>query len=113
LFPQSADLLAINAKELRARGKIAESLNATKQAVALDTAMAQGHLMIAQLEIELGRPDRGLGALHAGLVHGDDSSLVAQFALAKGNTLYRAANGTKTSADFAASLRMLAFADSV
>jgi hypothetical protein len=38
---------------------------------------------------------------------------VAAFALSKGNALYRAANGTKTSADFGASLRMLAFADSV
>ena len=113
LFPRSADLLALEARELRARGKIAESLDATKQAVALDTSMAQGHLMIAQLEIELGRPDSALAALRAGLTHGEDSSLVAQFALAKGNTLYRAANGSKTSADFGASLRMLAFADSV
>lgn len=113
LFPESADLLALNAKELRARGKIAESLNATKQAVALDTTMAQGQLMIAQLEIELGRPDSALSALHAGLARGEDSALVAQFALSKGNTLYRAANGTKTSADFGASLRMLEFADSV
>jgi tetratricopeptide (TPR) repeat protein len=113
LFPQSADLLALNAKELRARGKIAESLNATKQALALDTSMAQGQLMIAQLEIELGRPDSALAALHAALVHGEDSALVAAFALSKGNALYRAANGTKTSADFGVSLRMLAFADSV
>ena len=113
LFPQSADLLALNAKELRAKGKIAESLNATKQALALDTSMAQGQLMIAQLEIELGRPDSALVALHAALVHGEDSALVAAFALSKGNALYRAANGTKTSADFGVSLRMLAFADSV
>jgi tetratricopeptide (TPR) repeat protein len=113
LFPQSADLLALNAKELRARGKIAESLNATKQALALDTTMSQGQLMIAQLEIELGHPDSALVALHAALVHGEDSALVGQFALSKGNALYRAANGTKTSADFGASLRMLAFADSV
>jgi tetratricopeptide (TPR) repeat protein len=113
LFPQSADLLALNAKELRARGKIAESLDATRQAVELDTTMKQGHLMIAQLELELGRPDSALAALHAGLTHGEDSSLVATFALSKGNGLYRAANGTKTSADFGASLRMLAFADSV
>src|SRR5262249_6791891 len=110
LFPQSSDLLALNAKELRARGKIAESLEATKQAVALDTAMVQGHLMIAQLELELGRPDSALVALHAGLSRGEDSALVAAFALSKGNALYRAANGTKTSADFSASLRMLAFA---
>jgi predicted Zn-dependent protease len=113
LFPQSADLLALNAKDLRARGKIAESLNATKQAVALDTAMAQGQLMIAQLEIELGRPDSALVALHSALGRGEDSALVAQFALSKGNALYKAANGTNTSADFGAALRMLAFADSV
>jgi hypothetical protein len=75
--------------------------------------MAQGQLMIAQLEIELGRPDSALAALRTGLARGEDSALVAQFALAKGNALYRAANGTKTSADFSASLRMLAFADSV
>ncbi|MGH7620257.1 MAG: hypothetical protein ACREPM_23825, partial [Gemmatimonadaceae bacterium] len=113
LFPQSADLLALSAKELRARGKIAESLNATKQAVALDTTISQGHLMIAQLEIELGRPDSALVALRAGLARGDDSLLVSQFALSKGNTLYRAASGTKTSADFGAALRMIAFADSL
>ena len=113
LFPRNADLLALSAKDLRSRGKIAESLDATKQAVALDTTMAQGRLMIAQLEIELGRPDSALVALRASLQHGEDSSLVAQFALAKGNALYRAANGTKTSADFALSLRMIAFADSI
>lgn len=113
LFPLSADLLAINAKELRARGKIQESLNATKQAVALDSTMAQGQLMVAQLEIELGRPDSAIAALRRSLVGGEDSALVAQFALAKGNTLYRAANGTKTAADFGTALRMLAFADSI
>ena len=39
--------------------------------------------------------------------------MVAQFALSKGNTLYRAANGTHMSADFGLALRFLAFADSV
>ncbi len=113
MFPQNADLLALSAKELRARGKVAESLNATKLAVALDTTIAQGYLMIAQLEIELGRPDSALVALHTGLERGEDTTLIAQFALAKGNALYRAASATKTSADFALSLRVLAFSDSV
>jgi tetratricopeptide (TPR) repeat protein len=113
LFPQSADLLALNAKELRARGKIAESLEATKQAAALDSTMTQAHLMIAQLEVELGQTDSAIAALRTGLARGEDSALVAAFALSKGNALYRAAGGTKTSADFGASLRMLAFADSL
>lgn len=113
LFPKSADLLAMNAKDLRAKGKLAESLEATKQAVALDSTMKQGQLMVAQLELDLGRPDSALVSLHRAVAGGEDSTLVAQFALSKGNTLYRAANGTKTSADFGLALRYLAFADSI
>jgi tetratricopeptide (TPR) repeat protein len=113
LFPKNSDLLTISAKELRTKGKVQESLDATKMAVSLDSTMKQGQLMVAQLEIELGRPDSALAALHRALASGEDTVLVAQFALAKGNTMYRAANGTKTSADFALALRVLAFADSV
>jgi tetratricopeptide (TPR) repeat protein len=113
LFPQSADLAAINAKDLRAKGKLAESLDATKRAVELDSTMAQGRLTVAQLEIELGRPDSALVALRRAVSGGEDSALVAQFALAKGNALYRAANGTKMSADFGLALRFISFSDSV
>jgi tetratricopeptide (TPR) repeat protein len=113
LFPNSAGLEVMNAKELRARGKVAESLDATKHAVELDSTMAQGRLMIAQLEMELGRPDSALATLRRAVAAGEDSSVVAQFALAKGNTLYRAANGTRASADFLLALRFLTFADTV
>ena len=113
LFPKSAELQALNARELRTRGKLAESLEASKMAIALDSTMSQGELMVAQLEIELGRPDSALSALRRGLTRGEDSSIVAQFALAKGNTLYRAANGTRSSTDFGLALRFLAFSDSI
>jgi tetratricopeptide (TPR) repeat protein len=98
---------------LRARGKLAESLDASKRALAIDSTMAQGQLMVAQLEMELGRPDSALATLRRAIATGEDSSLVAQFALSKGNGLYRAANGTKTSADFTLALRFIAFADTV
>jgi len=113
MFPGNADLLALNAKELRARGKIAESLEATKQAAALDSTMSGAQMSIAQLEFELGQPDSAIAALRVGLTRGDDSALVAQFALSKGNALYRTAIGTKTSTDFSIALRMLAFSDTV
>jgi tetratricopeptide (TPR) repeat protein len=113
LFPKSAELQAINARELRTRGKLAESLEASKTAIALDSTMSQGEMMVAQLEIELGRPDSALSAMRRALTRGDDSSMVAQFALSKGNALYRAANATHTSTDFAVALRVLAFSDSL
>ena len=113
LFPTAPVLLALNAKELRAKGKIAESLDATKQALSIDSTMSQGRLMVAQLELELGRPDSALVALHRAAASGEDSSLIAQFALSKGNGMYRAANGTKASNDFNLALRFVSFADSV
>jgi predicted Zn-dependent protease len=113
LFPKNAEMLAQNASVLRGKGKFAESLDATKKAVALDSTMSDGQLAIAQLEVQVGRPDSALVALHRALGSGSDSSLVAQFALAEGNTLYRAASGTKTSHDFGVAFHYLTFADSL
>jgi tetratricopeptide (TPR) repeat protein len=112
-FPRSADLQALNARDLRARGKLNESLEASRVAVALDSSLSQGELMIAQLEIDLGRPDSALVALRRALSRGDDSSLVAQFALAKGNAIYRTASASRLLTDFSVALRFLTFADSV
>ena len=113
LFPRSAELLALNAQLLRARGRVAESLEASKLAVALDSTLIQGEMMIAQAEMELGRPDSALASLRRALARGEDSAVVAQFALSKGNAISRAANGTKSREDFRLAMRFLAFADSV
>lgn len=113
LFPKNAELHAMNAKALKERGKLEESLVSSRQAVALDSSLAQGQLMIAQTELELGRPDSALTAAHRALSAGEQASLVAQFALAKGNGFFRAASTSKRREDFQLAMRFLAFADSV
>lgn len=113
LHPGSAELLALNAKELRARGRVAEALDASRKAVELDSTIAQGRLMVAQAEIDLGRPDSALATLRRAVAAGEDAGAVAQFALSKGNVLFRAANGTKSRADFQLAMRFLALADSL
>ncbi|MEX2153053.1 MAG: hypothetical protein WD825_06910 [Gemmatimonadaceae bacterium] len=113
LHPSSAELLALNAKDLRARGQIAEALDASKKAVELDSTITQGRLLVAQAEMELGRPDSALATLWRALAAGEDRNAIAQFALAKGNTLFRAANGTELRADFQLAMRFLLLADSL
>jgi tetratricopeptide (TPR) repeat protein len=113
LFPHSADLLAMSARDLRARGQLAEALAATREALAVDSTLDRGELMIAQGEIELGRPDSALLALRRALTRGEDTALVAQFALGHGNALLKAANGTKSRDDFQLAMRFLALADTL
>jgi tetratricopeptide (TPR) repeat protein len=113
LFPNHAALLALNAREQRARGQLAEALESSRKAVELDSTIAQGRLLVAQAEMELGRPDSALRTLSRAVAAGEDSGTVANFALSKGNTLLRAANGTEARADFQLAMRFLAFADSL
>jgi tetratricopeptide (TPR) repeat protein len=113
LFPDNAALLALNARELRAKGHLAEALDASKRAVELDSTLTQGRLLVAQAEMELGRPDSALATLGRAVAAGEDRNAVAQFALSKGNTLLRAANGTESRADFQLAMRYLALADSL
>ena len=113
LFPRSAELLAMNARDLRARGQLADALVASRQALAADSTLDRGELMIAQGEMELGRPDSALAALHRAIGRGEDTALVAQFALARGNALLKAANGTKSRDDFHLAMRFLALADTL
>lgn len=112
-FPDNAALLALNAKELRERGQLTEALDASKRAVELDSTLAQGRLLIAQAEMELGRPDSALVTLSRAVAAGEDRNAVAQFALSKGNALLRAANGTEIRADFQLAMRFLALADTL
>jgi len=113
LHPQSAELLALNARELRSRGRVQESLDASKKAVELDSTIAQGRMVVAQTELELGRPDSALVTLQRAVAAGEDTNAVAGFALSKGNAFFRAANATKARADFQLAMRYLAFADSL
>jgi predicted Zn-dependent protease len=113
LFPKNSEMLALSASVLRAKGKLAESLEATKKAVALDSTMSDGQLAIAQLEVQVGQLDSALVSLHRSLHASSDSSLAAQFALKEGNTLYGAAAETKASNDFALAFHYLTFADSL
>jgi hypothetical protein len=112
-FPKSATLLALSAKELRAKGQAEAALEATRLAVGLDSTLPQGLLSLAQAEFDLGRPDRALATLERAVARGEDTTTVAQFALAKGNALYRAANATRQRADFARALGFFALADRV
>ena len=113
LFPESAELLAMNAQVLRSAGRVAESLESFRLAVTIDSTLPQVHLLLAQAALELGQPDSALTWLRRGLTRGEDSTLVAQFALSKGNGILRAASDTGSRGDLRLAMRFLGLADSL
>ena len=112
-FPKNASANALYAQALREQGKLEESLSATQRALAADGALPRGYIQLAQSYLDLNRADSALVSLAGALRNGESPALVAQFALARGNLLYKAAAASKSRDDFAVAERFLALADSL
>jgi tetratricopeptide (TPR) repeat protein len=112
-FPDVAELHMLQAQELRRAGKTGEAVEPLRRAMQLDPRLGQGYLVMAQAQSDLGNLDSTYLYTRRALDAGDDPATVAQFALARGNAIYRAANGTRQRSDFQMALRFLWLADSV
>jgi tetratricopeptide (TPR) repeat protein len=106
-FPKSGKLLALDAQLKRKRGDLQGALDATRKAVAQDSTLTRSYLQLAQAFIDVDQNDSALVVLKSGLKTVADSAVVAQFALGRGNAMYRAANTSKKRADFELALRYL------
>lgn len=112
-FPEVAELHLLRAQELRRAGKNAEALGGFQKAMALDPNSGQGFLVLAQTQVDLGMLDSALASTRKAVTSGEKKETVAAFALARGNAMFRAANGTKQRSDFQLALQFLTLADSL
>ncbi len=110
-FPESADLHVMASQTLKEQGSVAQAAAEIQVALAANPRLPHGWLQLADDEMALQRPDSALAALNSGLANGESKATVAQFALARGNTLYARANGTKLRADFESARRFLQLAN--
>jgi tetratricopeptide (TPR) repeat protein len=109
-FPENAELHVVAAQMARGAGNLATALAETKRAVATNPNLPHGFLQLAQLELDAGQPDSALAAINDALRHGEDSTTVAQFALARGNALYKGATASQKRDDFQRAMRFLSLA---
>jgi hypothetical protein len=112
-FPQNAEFKVMQSQDLKVRGKAEESVDAMRAALALDSTIEHGQIQLARAQADLGQNDSAYASLKRALAGGEDSSLVAQFALARGNQLLRAASQTKMREDYLVAMRFASLADSV
>jgi len=112
-FPKSGKLAVLHAQALREAGRADEALAETRRALELDGSLRGGWLVLAQAYVDAGRPDSALVLLGRALAAGEPRPVVAQYALARGNALFRAAGGTGARGNYALALRFLTLADSL
>jgi tetratricopeptide (TPR) repeat protein len=113
LFPESAELHALAAQTMKSSGNAAGALEETKRALAANPKLPRGFLQLAQLEMDAGQPDSALAAIGLAVRNGEDKTTVSQFALARGNALYKAATGTQKREDYQRAIRFLSLADTL
>ncbi len=109
-FPDNAELHVFAAQTLKSSGNAAAAVAETKRALAVNPKLPHGYLQLAQLEIEAGEPDSAFAAMEQASRMGEDSTTVAQFALARGNALFKAAGTTQKREDFQRAMKFLSLA---
>ncbi|HJR62961.1 MAG TPA: tetratricopeptide repeat protein [Gemmatimonadaceae bacterium] len=110
-FPNESGLHALRAQALRGEGMLEESLVAARRAVELDPKLPRGFLQLARTQFDLDQPDSALASLEQAIANGDDSTLIAQYALGRGNVLYRQANEAKSRDTYQLALRFVEIAN--
>jgi tetratricopeptide (TPR) repeat protein len=109
-FPENPEIHVIAAQSMKQSGNAAGALAETKKALAANPKLPHGYLQLAQLEIEQGNTDSAFVDIQTAPKYGEDSSTVAQFALARGNALYKAATGTQKREDYQLAVKFLTLA---
>jgi tetratricopeptide (TPR) repeat protein len=112
-FPENAELHVLAAQNLKTSGNASGALEETKRALAANPKLPHGFLQLAQLEFDVGQIDSAYVAMQDATKYGEDSTTVAQFALARGNSLYKAATGTQKREDFQRAIRFLELAEHI
>ena len=99
-FPDNPELHVLAAQTAKASGNETTALAETRRALAANPRLPHGYLQLAQLEIDVGEMDSAYAAVEAAPKFGEDPTTTGQFALARGNTLYKAATASQKREDF-------------
>lgn len=110
-FPANGSLLVDYADALSSSGQTQQAVDLLGRAAAQNPRPPGVYIAQAKVYSNLKRPDDAFRALQQAVAAGDSSAVVAQYAVQIGNDLYRAANVSKTAADFQRAISVLEFAN--
>lgn len=113
-YPGNSTLLLSYASSLRKAGQSAQAADLIRRAVAARPNDPQALLLLADTYAQTNQPDSVAAVLNrAATLPGADKAMLAQYALAQGNNAYKAANASKSRADFQRAVKLLQLSDRI
>ncbi len=112
-FPDNAAMHVFAAGAMKSSGNAAGARTELERALAQNPRLPHGYLQLAQSLIDAGQADSAFDAIALAAKNGEDSTTVAQFALARGNALYKAAGATQKRDDYQRAMRFIAYAEKI
>lgn len=109
-FPEDAPIHVFAAETMKNSGNTAGARAELERALAENPRLPHGYLQLAQILIDAGQPDSAFATIELAARNGEDSATVAQFALARGNALYKAAGTTQKRDDYQRAMKFIAYA---
>lgn len=107
-FPNNATLWLATASAYGKAGQQQQSVAALRRALTLNPRVENGSLLLANAYAQMSMPDSVLAVLQrASTQPGVDRQTLAQFALAQGSNAFKAANASKSRADYQRALALL------
>jgi len=112
-FPDNAELHVLAAQSAKTSGNADAALAETRRALAANPNLPHGYLQLAQLELQVGELDSAYEAITRAARTATDSVTAGEFALARGNSLFKAAGTSHQRADFQQAMKFLTLADRI
>lgn len=106
-FPTNGELLATYADALTRSGQSQQAIEILNR----NPKAPGAAIALARLHADAGNDDAAMTALQTAVANGDSATTVARYALSIGQNAYKAANASKTAADFEKAIKYLEFSD--
>lgn len=112
-FPGNADLWQAYAQVLRTAGRVRESAEAAKAALAINPNIPNGWIQVTQAYLEMAETDSALSALRSATAIGDNADFIAALASGIGNQKRLAGTADTNVVTLQEGVRILQWSDSV
>jgi tetratricopeptide (TPR) repeat protein len=105
-YPNSAEFWMLKGNAERKAGQLQMAEESVRRALSIDAKYSNGNLLLAQINLDLGRPDTAVAIARRAVTAGEDGKTWGTFLLVPTQTAFKTAQDSKAVADYEKALSL-------